>query len=186
MNINPKSALNLQKGLSKTIALEPISLTKEAIKDTVTKYIGSSAVIVVWQINQIAWGKLSDGDIIFFEMNEWNIEFCQEMRVFNDNKEIQLVKNGNKLSGRLRIDGSGDETVYVDSIAPMWGRAVNFINGFTSLADEARKLHLNVPESIASGKRCGLVTRNYVVSDRATGLSGYGDYRFLALQELEV
>lgn len=186
MSINPKSALTLQKGLSEAIALEPISLTEESIRETVAKYIGSSAVIVVWQVNQIAWGKLSDGDIIFPEINDWNVAFCQEMRVFNDNKEIHLVKNGNNLSGRLRIDGSGDETVYVDSIAPMWGRAVNTVNGFTSLADEARKLHLNVPESIASSKRCGLVTRNYVVSDKATGLSGYGDYRFLALQELEV
>ena len=117
---------------------------------------------------------------------EWNINLCHEVRIFDENKELHLMKDGKMLVGRLVVDGMGENVSYVDSIAPMWGYATESEKGFTRLQDEPRKLELTVPANIVKEKRCGLVTRNYVVSDDESGLSGYGDYRYLGLQELEV
>lgn len=185
MSINPRDTLKLKKALSETVPVTT-SVSVEAVEEAVAKHLGSSALIVAWQINRIVWGRVENGKIIFADVDSWNVAQCQEMRIFNDSKELYLMKSGDKLTGRLRIDGSGEDTAYVDSVAPIWGKAAGSDGEFTELRDEARKLYITIPADVAKDKRCGLVTRSYVVSDEASGLSGYGDYRYLALQELGV
>lgn len=186
MSINPRDTLKLKKALSETVPVT-ISVNVEAVEEAVAKHLGSSALIVAWQINRIVWGRVDNGKITFADIDKWNVSQCLEVRIFNDSKELYFVKSGNMLTGRLRIDGSGKENVYVDSVAPIWGKATGSDGKFTELRDEARKLYITIPADVAKDKRCGLITRNYVVSDDDdSGLSGYGDYRYLALQELGV
>ena len=42
-----------------------------------------------------------------------------------------------------------------------------------------------IPSDDKGKKFYGLTTRNYIDSDKATGLSGYVDYRFVALESAQ-
>lgn len=185
MAINIKNKLQLATTPSKLESIK-IEASLEAVTKKIKETFGEKAIIVSWQFNCIKWGILQGSEIIFLDDEDWNINLCHEVRIFDVDKELHLMKDGKMLVGRLVTDGIGENVSYVDSIAPMWGYAADTENGFTRLQDEARKLELTVPANIAKGKRCGLVTRNYVVTDDESGLSGYGDYRYLGLQELEV
>lgn len=183
MTVNIKNKLKLQCSLSE---ITEISIGINNIEEYILNHFNDGAIIVTWQFNQIAWGLLKNGKIIFLDMTEWNIDLCQEFRVFDTDKEIYLVKNINEFIGRMRKDGEGAETKFIDSVAPMWGCSAENNGDFCKLKDVSRKLSLTIPADIPAGKYCGLVTRNYVVTDNESGLSGYGDYRYLALQEIEV
>lgn len=185
MAINIKKKLQLVTGQSKLESVK-IEANLEAVTEKIKENFGKKAIIVTWQFNCVKWGQYQAGEILFSDNEEWNINLCHEVRIFDEGKELHLMKDGKMLVGRLVVDGIGKNVSYVDSIAPMWGYATESEKGFTRLQDEPRKLEMTVPANIVKGKRCGLVTRNYVVSDDESGLSGYGDYRYLGLQELEV
>ena len=148
------------------------NLVKENFKNT-------RADFVAWQIQNIIWGKF-DGEKLF-STAEVTPQFWLECRIFNDAEEIHLKRVENKLRGRYvtEIEGAGD--FYADSFSRFWGERKSAANGFVKLCDNQRKLFMEIPcEKIS--KWYGLLTRNYISSDEKTGLSGYTDYRFVAIE----
>lgn len=138
------------------------------------------ADFVAWQIQNIFWGKF-DGEKLF-STAEVTPQFWLECRIFNDAEEIHLKRVENKLRGRYvtEINGAGD--FYADSFSRFWGENKGAANGFVKLLDRQRKLFMEIPCENINAQWYGLLTRNYISSDEKTGLSGYTDYRFVAIK----
>jgi len=80
------------------------------------------------------------------------------------------------------VDDDGDDDFYVDSFSRLWGERTNSAGDWITLTDKPRKISMTLPCTFDDKKFYGLTTRNYIGSDEATGLSGYVDYRFVAIE----
>lgn len=136
----------------------------------------SDGIFVAWQIQSIVWGKISDENFLP------NVEDLLEIRLFNRREEIHFKRAGEKFIGRYVRDDDGTGTFYADSFARLWGEKISSTNGYITLRDERRKISMTLPCDDDGKKFYGLTTRNYIGSDNATGLSGYVDYRFVAIE----
>ena len=158
-----------------------------SIKNLVNeKFQNSRAVFVAWQFQNIFWGKY-DGEKLS-ACAEITPDYWLECRIFNDNAELHLKRIENKFVGRYikELDGKGN--FYVDSFSRFWGENSNSENlndGYIKLLDRQRKLYMEIPCEKNKFKWYGLLTRNYIESDEHTGLSGYSDYRFVAIEPAE-
>ena len=147
------------------------------------KFKNDPANFVAWQIQNIIWGKF-DGEKLF-SIAEVTPQFWLECRIFNETSELHLKRIENKLYGRYVTDTEGAGNFYADSFSRFWGEKKDAANGFIKLCDENRKLFMEIPCENKNAKWYGLLTRNYISSDEKTGLSGYSDYRFVAIDSAE-
>ena len=115
----------------------------------------SGGIFIAWQIQNVIRGKFDGKKLLLEENLPPNFDDWLECRIFNEREEIHLKRSGNIFSGRYVRDEDGTGNFYVDS--------------FAQLLDE----------------NFGLTTRNYIDSDAATGLSGYVDYRFVAIDSVK-
>ena len=147
------------------------------------KFKNQRAVFVAWQIQNIIWGKVEGGKL--FSNAEITPQFWLECRIFNAAEELHLKRIENKLRGRYVQDTEGAGDFYVDSFSRFWGENSGATDGYIKLLDRQRKLFMEIPCENKNSKWYGLLTRNYISSDKTTGLSGYTDYRFVAIEPAE-
>lgn len=141
------------------------------------------AVFVAWQIQNIVWGNY-DGKKLSAR-SEITPEHWLECRIFNAAEELHLKRLENKFSGRYISETDGAGNFYVDSFSRFWGENTGAADGFIKLLDRQRKLYMEIPCENKNAAWYGLLTRNYISSDENTGLSGYSDYRFVAIEPAE-
>lgn len=150
------------------------------------KFQNFRAVFVAWQFQNIFWGKYEDGELS--ARAEIIPDYWLECRIFNETEELHLKRIENKFVGRYITENTGEENFYVDSFSRFWGENSNSENsadGYIKLLDRQRKLYMEIPCAENNSKWYGLLTRNYISSDECTGLSGYSDYRFVAIEPAE-
>ena len=135
---------------------------------------------VIWQVHRIDWCKLVGGRLV--SSTELTPEHWLEFRIFNRDEEIHAKRFGNEFVGRYACDELGEGTYFADSFSRFWGERVDSSDGFVKLLDRKRKLCMEIPCEIDGAAWYGLLTRNYIDSDPATGLSGYVDYRFVSIE----
>ena len=166
---------------SETVICE-ISLTdvKNIVKE---KFKTPRAVFVAWQIQNIMWGKFENDKL--FSTKEITPQYWLECRIFNETEELHLKRIENKLRGRYITEIEGAENFYADSFSRFWGENSGTADGFIKLIDKQRKLFMEIPCEKINAKWYGLLTRNYISSEEKTGLSGYIDYRFVAIESAE-
>ena len=165
----------------------------------------SEGIFVAWQVQSVTWGKF-DGERLLLkddaapdldqrscddpdhvvkeaapDLDDW-----LECRIFNRQEEIHLKRAGNNFVGRFVRDEAGTGTFYVDSFSRLWGERTAATGDWITLTDAPRKISMTLPCAVVDKKSYGLLTRNYIGSDAArqdaTGLSGYVDYRFVAIE----
>ena len=142
----------------------------------------SEGIVVAWQIQSVVWG-IFDGEKILLKENAApDVDDWLECRVFNRQEEIHLKRDGKIFVGRFVRDDDGDGDFYVDSFSRLWGERTNSAGNWITLTDKPRKISMTLPCTFDDKKFYGLTTRNYIGSDEATGLSGYVDYRFVAIE----
>ena len=153
--------------------------TEDIIKEIADAFTGAASV-VLWQMDAVRWGRWQSGQLTMADGEPLEAVYLQEIRVFDEQEELHLVRQGNRFSGRLVQDGAGEACSYVDSLARLWGERTAAADGFVQLQDKARKLLLTVP--CTEEAACyGLVTRNYIGYAEKTGQAGYTDYRFVKI-----
>lgn len=140
--------------------------------------------VILWQLHAVTWGRFEGGAITCAGGAAVEPLYWQELRIFDENAELHLVRRGDALVGRWRLDGEGEETSYVDNFSPLWGTRETITDGYAVLSDSERKLRMEIPVQQAAAYY-GLVTRGYIVADAETGQAGYGDYRFVAIAPAE-
>ena len=142
----------------------------------------SDGIFVAWQIQNIVWGKF-DGEKIWLKDNRrLNFDDWLECRIFNPRAELHLKRVGQNLIGRYVCDSEGEKIFYVDSFSRLWGKCSATADSWITLLDKPRKISMEIPCADGGKNFYGLMTRNYIGSDEATGLSGYVDYRFVAIE----
>ena len=154
---------------------ERINCTATELEQILREKI-SDGILVAWQVQKIVWDKF-DGENFLP-----NVEDLLEIRLFNRREEVHLKRAGKFFVGRYVRDDDGTGTFYADSFSRFWGECTASANGRIKLCDERRKISMELPCDDGGKKFYGLTTRNYIDSDDATGLSGYFDYRFVAIE----
>ena len=142
-----------------------------------------TGVFVLWHVDAISWGKWESGQLHFPDKAPRD-GLLLEVRVFNENEELYLLKRGGGFQGRYRKDGEGEEAEYIDSASRFWGRktqAQECAEGFMRLVDSDRKLQMLLPATGADAEYYALETRSYVGVNEKTAQAGYVDYRFKAI-----
>ena len=142
----------------------------------------SSGLFAAWQIQNVVWGKFDGEKLLLKENLPPKIDDWLECRFFNEREELHLKRDGKILRGRYVRDEAGTGNFYVDSFARLWGENSSASDGRITLLDAPRKISMDIPCEDGGKKFYGLTTRNYIDSDEATGLSGYVDYRFVAIE----
>ena len=185
-----EDTLSLKESSVTVTRVEKVAVDKlssiDDLNETIKKYIQNAGNVIIWSYAYVKWGKW-DGTRATLSQGEANPRDILELRVFNREEELRLVSENGNFTGRHIADGAGEMCCHVDSFARLWGERdmqVDIPEGYVRLADHERKLEMDVPfEGITENvKYLGLETRNYVVSDKETGLSGYGDYRYVAIE----
>lgn len=143
------------------------------------KFKNQRAIFVAWQIQNIIWG-LYDGEKLFSHA-EITPQYWLECRIFNEFEEFHLKRIENKFCGRYVTEIDGAENFYADSFSRFWGENNGTNDGFIKLLDRQRKLYMEIPCE-KNSTWYGLLTRNYISSDEKTGLCGFTDYRFVAIE----
>ena len=187
-----KKTLRLSQYPSQTAftCIEPQVVKAEDMGNTIRallkQYIHNNSSIVIWTFAKIIWG-MWNGEKVCTSGSSVKFEDILELRAFNEQEELHLIREDDILEGRYVEDGTGSNTYYVDSFARLWGvrdMQADIPEGFVRLSDHERKLQMDVvcDEDMQGVQYLGLETRNYIGTDEKTGLSGYTDYRYVAVR----
>lgn len=172
-----------------TIKRVEIENSASTLTETLKKYDLTRGLAVVWQMQAVCWGRIENGQLVIAGGGDLTPEYWQELRLFNDDAELHLVRKGGTLSGRFRSDAGGVEPIrYIDAASPLWGvrdkDQHDVPKGYVRLSDYGRGLEMVVPDDIdGTPEQYALITRNYVESDKETKQAGYTDYRFAGIAD---
>ena len=147
---------------------------------------------VVWQaVNELKFGYYNNNDKFIFEDTIVPQEkYVMQIRLFNNDEEILLQKDGGKYNVRIIKDSINrqtdeDEMVkVVDDASTLFGERTEIkidTKGFVRLVEKGRKISLTIPTQ-DTAKYYALVTRSYITFDTETGQAGYGYYRYLDIR----
>ena len=183
--------LYIQEGTTEKLPVD-LASSEAALCEKLREIGMKDATLVLWQVQGVAWGRWQGGGLRLAGDEEKRCALWRELRIFNDEEELHLKKIGARWRGRLRRDGTGKATEYVDSIARFWGErgeaakeSENVPDGYMKLVDTARKLTLLLPQVEPQAKYYGLVTRSYIGYE-ATGQAGYTDCRYVRIASADV
>lgn len=118
-------------------------------------------------------------------------KFIQKIRIFNENEEVFIWRNKNKLKGRHRKDQLGKGSEYVDVSQILFGTDINKDlkdDNFTELLELKRGIKLTVSGNFTSSdgeKRVAIKTRNYIEYNDIYQAT-YSDCRFIKFVQLGV
>lgn len=172
------------------------SLKKEEQTDkNLSEYLAEKAqgsYKVVWQaVNELKFGYYNNNDkFIFADEITPSEKYVMQIRLFNNDEEILLQKDGGKYNVRIIKDSINrqtdeDEMVkVVDDASTLFGERTEIkidTKGFVRLVEKGRKISLTIPTQ-DTAKYYALVTRSYITFDTETGQAGYGYYRYLDIR----
>ena len=151
-----------------------------------SKYFPNTATVFAWQIHAAGWGKWDGACFQMAGRQELCSEYLQEIRVFDQQAELHLKRDGNKFTGRFLSDeGTERKIMYVDTFARLFGKSIGSQGELATLADDNRQTEHAVPMEIPAGKYVGLITRNYIDEVGDMGQLSYVDYRFVSLDQAD-
>ena len=161
----------------------------DELKSFVKAIFVNKGLCVAYLDHVVLVGKYDGEDFHFYQNEKLEPKFIQKMRLFDRNQELYLwKKNDNCFTGRLRIDGTGEETDMVEARQVLWGTKSKPCGDFTEISeDRGTKIILPFKDiEIGSEKdpkdRICILTRNYVSykSNSSYEQAGYNDCRFVA------
>lgn len=170
-------SLKIQKGRAKRKEIAASAASLADVEALLKIYLHHESMLIFWQMHRILWGRWLNGVLTLPEGMTLHPEYTLELRAFNEEEELHLVKESDIFKGRYVTDEDGEPIEYVDTMARLWGHKTARSNGFVTLQDEERKLTMIVPAK-ESADYYGLVTRNYIGYSE-NGQAGYEEERFV-------
>ncbi len=179
---------NIEKKNGSVVPDVRIEPTPEALEAELKKHGLLRGLAVVWQMQNVLWGRAEDGRISLSDGGPLTPEYWQELRIFNEDAELHLTRRGGALFGRFRSDAGGEKAFeYIEATSPLWGvrdeDQSGVPGGYVRLRDDGRGLEMIVPCGDVNVEQYGLVTRNYIEADEQTKQAGYTDYRFVRIAD---
>lgn len=143
-------------------------------------------------VNELKFGRYEQGVFHFADGKSIDEKYVMEIRLFNDNTEILLQKNGSIFKARCIKESLKDnpsegyeEHDYVDCASPLFGKRDKDISpDFVHLTEKGRKIHITIPVD-KTADYYKLKTRSYIGYDSETGQAGYVFWRYLGLEDYE-
>ena len=144
--------------------------------------INVDSFVIAYQDFAVSIGRYQDKKFKFYQNETLESRYLQRIRVFNPSEELLLWRTENGFIGRIRRDGTGNQSFHViDSQQILFGTKAISINGFTELTEQ-RGTVLRLPfEGLnvdAEKKRVFIQTRNYIDYNDLNQAS-YSDCRFV-------
>lgn len=119
---------------------------------------------VLWQHHNVFTGKVTNGMVHWLEGEpELEDTHLVRLRAFNEDVEYHFWRSGQEIRGRLRSDGSGDQTEYIDT---------------AMIVRSVVAKPLKSQQKFALGD-ISICTRNYIGYNADTCQAGYVDSRFV-------
>lgn len=134
-------------------------------------------------VNCVRFAYYENGSFRFANSSEIEEKYLQQLRVFNEQEELYLQRQGDKYYLQYINDELGEKSmVCVDSSSQFFGKRVQaeLSRGFVQLWEPGRKIRLVLPAS-KEAETYQLITRSYVQYDAKTGQAGYSCYRWVAV-----
>lgn len=173
--------------------VRPVSIENSManLTDELQRQGMSRGLVVVWQMQNVVWGRLQEGRISLAGEAPLEPVYWQEIRVFNEDAELHLVRCGDRLVGRFRADEGEDVIKYIDAFSLLWGMRDDdneTPSGYMRLTDKNRGLSMVLPDDGGvPAVQYGLVTRNYVgVAHKENAQAGYIDCRFVRIDDADM
>ena len=129
--------------------------------DTLEKDVKNYDYAVVYKLDKVVVEKASDLTDGLFD------DELSELRAFGKDGELHVVNTGSGLVGRIRTDGSGEKTEYLDESHLIWGEPKERKDGKTFLIED-RGTQLWLPIDVPDGERAFITVRNYLSAPNAT------------------
>lgn len=101
----------------------------------------------------------------------------KELRAFNENKELHLVKQGDSFIGRIRVDSEGESCQVYDELQLIWGKATKSENGITELYED-RGIKIKLPVEVEKNQRAAIKIRSYISSEKFE----FVDFRIIGIE----
>lgn len=156
------------------------------IMQELAKVAGSFKVAAFFD-NQVKLGRFNAGTFIFADGLDLDIEYLQELRLFNEEQELYFKRSSVGFKLRRIEDNKGEaEVECVDTCANFFGDKVDsgLASGFAKLWEEGRKIGLVIPVD-EDAKHYALKTRTYITYDEQTGQAGFCYYRYVDVVRAE-
>lgn len=179
----------MEKNGLKLLQIESDTAYPEIKIDNFERFLESISIIfkedgfvIAYLDYKVLIGKYQNKEFRFYNEQKFDLSFVKKIRIFNENKELHIWKQGSSLKARLRVDKEGKSTNAVDVNQVIWGTDMHPLeNGFTTLTEE-RGTEIIVPfENLAINdkkNRLAILTRNYIKYND-NGQATYNDVRFV-------
>lgn len=157
------------------------------LSDQISKYIDGNGWVVAYLDYKVLVGRFENRLFSFFRGEIFEPKFMQKIRVFNDERELFIWRQGHDYKARLRVDGEGEKEECVEARQIIWGTEILCKeDGWTVITEKrGTEIALPLPDlevGEENNRRAVLVTRNYI--DYKNGcLAGYVDCRMVRLEE---
>ena len=157
---------------------------KETVKgidiDSYVAGISGDYKAVAYFYNTVRFGRVSGGKLTFADGTGFDMDDLLELRIFNQDAEHHIKRNGLAFDAETITDGAlgGEVIEYVDSQSNIFGDCLGVDNGYAKLWEEGRKILLTVPVD-EKASHYAVKTRSYITYDKDTSQAGFGYYRFL-------
>lgn len=132
------------------------------------QHFNSSAYLVAYLDYKVLIGLYhpKKRQMIFADGETLESKYIQKLRVFDSSKELLIWRSKDRLKGRIRIDGEGEEIEVVEANQVLWGtRLVDIRNNFAEITEDRGTTlilpitNLDIDNHI---KRIFIKTRNYI------------------------
>lgn len=165
-----------------------INLKAQSLTD-IMKLCTETYDVVAYLDNEVLIGRLSSGNFHFYKaIDDTIFPFIQRIRIFNQNEEILLWREGKTLSGRKRVDGTGDEINVILAEQLLYGTVKESIAVEFCRLSEERGTEIILPDkeySVDARKnRVAIKTINYIGYNEY-GVASYTDCRFVEFKQFE-
>ena len=102
---------NIEKKNGDVVPIVRIEPTSEALEAALKQRGLLRGLAVVWQMQNVLWGRVEDGRLFLSDGGPLTPEYWQELRVFNEDAELHLTRRDGAFFGRFRSDAGGDKAV---------------------------------------------------------------------------
>ncbi|MEJ9152467.1 type III-D CRISPR-associated protein Csx19 [Bacillus smithii] len=123
--------------------------------------------ILAWLDYEVKAGFVSQGEMIFYD-HSLEEEYLQELRVFNEKRELHVRRWEEQFVGRMIVDGGdGEYNDIFDEKHYIWGQVVEGENGWLKVSEKNRGFQIYIPslsQQDVPQKICYYV-RNYLKED---------------------
>ena len=157
---------------------------EKGLADILAVQAAGEYFVVAHYVHQVRLGRFAKGKLSFADGEIPEEKYLQEMRLFNNEREILIRRACVGYLVRILDDSSaaGEEVTAVDSISYFFGERVEAEStaDYACLYEEGRKIKLMLPTTKVD-EYYALVTRSYIEYDAENGQAGYGKYRFVAI-----